>query len=63
MLIETLDLHQSGIYPLKLKASGEYGESKFIDFTVEIINVCKTTYFDKINIPSLEILRQDPNFF
>jgi hypothetical protein len=43
-------------------AAGEFGVSKLIDFKVEMINICKTTTFDKIKIPSLEILKQAPNF-
>lgn len=60
LIFETRNLHHSGVYPLKLKivpALGSIGLTKVLNFTVELINICKTTSFDKIKIPSIEILR------
>lgn len=67
LVFETKDLHHAGVYKLKLHVDPlpgtSTGVSKVLDFDVELINICKTTSFEKIKIANLEILRQAPNFF
>jgi hypothetical protein len=55
----------AGVYPMKLTASPRPGVSigfvKEVNFTVELLNICKTTKFEG-TINNLDILRQNPEF-
>ena len=66
LVFETKDLHHEGVYELQLHVEPllgtSIGISKVINFKVELVNICKTTSFEKIKVASIEILRQAPNF-
>jgi hypothetical protein len=66
IIVQTLDLSHAGVYPMKLHVDPTVGLSSglslTIEFTVELVNICKTTKFDSFKMSSLEILRQDAEF-
>jgi hypothetical protein len=63
--ISTKNMDFAGVYPMKLTASPRPGVSigfvKEVNFTVELLNICKTTKFEG-TINNLDILRQNPEF-
>jgi len=66
IVIASKDLKDEGVYPMKLiikpKVGFSSGVSKILNFTVELINICKTTSFDSFTILNLGILKQSPEF-
>ena len=63
--ISTKNLDDAGVYTMKLTAFPRPGISvgvtKEVEFTVELLNICKTTQFEG-TVSNLEILRQRPEF-
>ena len=63
--ISTKNLEDAGVYKMKLTAFPRPGISvgvtKEVEFTVELLNICKTTQFEG-KVENLDILRQRPEF-